>query len=317
MIISASRRTDIPAFYFEWFLKRLEKGFLYVRNPMNPSQISRIDITPEQTDCIVFWTKNPIPAIDRLKELDGYMYYFQFTLNAYPAQIESNLPSVRERIESFRYLASMIGKERMIWRYDPVFLTDKIDTDFHLENFEMIAGELKDSTQQVMFSVIDEYRKIRNNMINIGLRSMSKEEEGRLFGGMKVISDRYGLRLRSCAEKMDLAEYDIQPGKCIDDELISRLLKQDIKVKKDNNQREECGCAESVEIGAYNSCMHGCRYCYANLNDDFIRNNISLHDKNSPLLIGNVFAEDKINLRKTKRLRDDAVQLDFFQSSDS
>ena len=311
MIISASRRTDIPAFYFEWFLKRLDEGFFYVRNPMNPRQVSRIDIAPENTDCIVFWTKNPIPAIKRLGELNAYMYYFQYTLNNYPDMIESNLPSFTDRLEAFKELAGLIGKERVIWRYDPIFLTEDIDVKYHLENFEKIAEELQDSTEEVVVSLIDDYRKIRNNMKEIGLRQISIEEEELLFQGMKSISDRFGLRLSSCAETRNLALYGILPGKCIDDELISRLLKQPIIAKKDKNQREQCGCVESMEIGAYNTCTHGCRFCYANLNDNIIGENIAKHDRNSPLLIGDICEHDKITTRKTTNFRKSSQQLNF------
>lgn len=304
MIISASRRTDIPALYFEWFLNRVKAGYFDVKNPMNPKQVSRVIVTPENTDCIVFWTKNPIPSLKKLNELKKFLYYFQYTLNPYPNTIEKNLPSIESRINAFKELSNIIGKERVIWRYDPIFFTDKINVDFHIENFNKLVRELRGYTSEVNISILDDYRKIRNNMRNLNIKSMDYNAQEVLFTTFKKIADDYGLIIRSCSEKVDLIKFGIIPGKCIDDELISKLLGQKITIKKDKNQRDTCGCVESVEIGAYNTCTHGCRYCYANYCDETVKNNIRNHNISSSMIIGVTSDTDKINLRKIKVYKD-------------
>ncbi len=312
LIISASRRTDIPAFYFDWFLKRIDEGYLYVRNPMNIKQVSKVVITPENTDCIVFWTKNPIPVFEQLHRLEAFDYYFQYTVNAYPKSIESNIPSLKKRIEAFKKLAKMIGKERVIWRYDPILLTDEIDVDFHIKYFEYIAAELRESTQEVVVSIVDEYKMNQNNMKSIKSRSMTEEEQDRLFKSISHIALDYNLDIKSCAESVDLTQYGISAGKCIDEELISRIIGKKLDIKKDGNQREECLCVESIDIGAYNSCHHGCKYCYANYQEDTLMKNIKKHDIDSPLLIGEIKEEDKITLRKLRVYKKEDVQLKIF-----
>lgn len=312
LIISASRRTDIPAFYFDWFLNRIDDGFLYVRNPMNHKQVSKVLITSENTDCIVFWTKNPIPALEHLHRLESFDYYFQYTLNAYPIAIERNLPSLNKRISAFKCLARRIGPERVIWRYDPIILTDEIDVDFHIKKFEYIASELGEFTRQVVVSLIDDYKKNRNNLKSIKSRPMSKNEQDKLFKAISHIAVINHLRVTTCSESIDLTEYGINAGKCIDDELISRIIGKKLDIKKDPNQRDECLCVESIDIGAYDSCHHGCIYCYANDQEDTLMKNIKKHDIDSPLLIGEIEEEDKITLRKLRVYKNEDVQLKIF-----
>jgi len=159
MIISVSRRTDIPAFYSDWFFKRLEEGFVLVRNPMNPQQVSKVSLSKAVVDCFVFWTKNPKSMLEKLPLLAGYDYYFQFTLNPYDQEIEVNLPKKAEIIKTFIELSNLIGKDRVIWRYDPILLTDKITIGDHLEYFNILAGQLGDYTRKCVISFLDQYQK--------------------------------------------------------------------------------------------------------------------------------------------------------------
>ena len=310
MILSVSRRTDIPNYYSNWFLNRIKEGFLYVRNPMNTHQISRIDLSPDVVDCIVFWTKNPADMIEKLKYLEDYVYYFQFTLTGYGKDMEPNLPNKREElISTFRTLSEKTGKEKVIWRYDPVLISDRYTMDYHLKAFEEIASSLADDTDKVVISFVDLYAKTQRNTKELGIRQMTKNEMIRLAAQMAQIASKYHLIIESCAEQIDLQNVGIQHGSCIDKKLIEKLLGCRLLGEKDKNQREACGCLESIEVGAYNTCLNGCKYCYANVNDEKVKENVRLYDQDSPLLCGNIGLEDKITDRKVKSLKD--PQLSF------
>ena len=311
MILSASRRTDIPAFYSDWFLNRIKDGFLYVRNPMNPKQVSQVNLSPELIDAIVFWTKDPKALMNRLDELDRYKYYFQYTLNAYPQNIESNISHLEDRLDTFLNLSKKIGRDKVIWRYDPVFLTDTIGVKYHKDNFEQISNRLKNHTDTVVISIVDKYRKISKNMDFVKFREFEEEELEELMVFFKKTSETLGLNIQSCSEELDIAKYGIKAGKCIDDVLISKLTGNTINFKKDKNQRVVCGCVESVDIGAYNTCSHQCKYCYANYSNYVVKNNIGKHDKYSPFLIGQSMEGDKITIRKVATVKSIAIQTTF------
>ncbi len=308
MILSVSRRTDIPNYYADWFLARMKEGFLYVRNPMNVHQISKIDLSPEVVDCIVFWTKNPANMFDKLAYLQKYMYYFQFTLTGYGKDVEPNLPNKREElIPTFKRLADRIGKERVIWRYDPILISKRYSMDYHLKAFEEIASDLADYTEKVVISFVDLYSKTRRNAKELDIRQITNEEMIALAGKMARIASKYNLIIESCAEQMDLQEAGIQHGSCIDKKLIERLLGCKLIAEKDRNQRKECGCIESVEVGFYNTCLNGCKYCYANFSDNKVKDNVKLYDQDSPLLCGNIASDDKVTARKVKSLKDNQI----------
>lgn len=304
MILSVSRRTDIPNHYSEWFLNRIKEGFLYVRNPMNPHQISRIDLSPEVVDCIVFWTKNPANMIDHLKELKEYKYYFQFTLTGYGKDIEPNLPDKRtDLIETFKKLSRKIGKEKVIWRYDPILINDKYTVEYHLKAFEEIADSLKNHTERVIISFVDLYAKTQRNAKGINIQNMSDEQMYDMAKAMARIAKKNGLIIETCAEKTDLQSIGIKHGSCIDKELIERIIGCKLTVGKDKNQRKECGCIESIEVGTYDTCKNGCKYCYANYSDLKVQEKLGLYDVNSPLLCGVIAPNDKITYRKVKTFK--------------
>ena len=261
-------------------------------------------------DCIVFWTKNPADMIEKLKYLEDYVYYFQFTLTGYGKDMEPNLPNKREElISTFRTLSEKTGKEKVIWRYDPVLISDRYTMDYHLKAFEEIASSLADDTDKVVISFVDLYAKTQRNTKELGIRQMTKNEMIRLAAQMAQIASKYHLIIESCAEQIDLQNVGIQHGSCIDKKLIEKLLGCRLLGEKDKNQREACGCLESVEVGAYNTCLNGCKYCYANVNDEKVKENVRLYDQDSPLLCGNIGPEDKITDRKVKSLKD--PQLSF------
>ena len=264
MIISASRRTDIPAYYSEWFLNRIKERFVYVRNPMNMHQISKICLNPDIIDCIVFWSKNPKPMLSHLKSFKGYIYYFQFTLNPYKKDIEKSLPSKNEIIETFKVLSSIIGLQKVIWRYDPILLNDTYTISYHIDKFGEFANTLKGYTEKVTFSFIDFYKKITENIKLLEVIEISTEEKNIIAQNFSEIARNNNLSIDTCAEDIDLSKYGITHARCIDDRLISKITGNNLLVEKDKNQRPECGCVKSKDIGEYNTCSAGCVYCYAN-----------------------------------------------------
>ena len=312
MILSVSRRTDIPNYYSDWFIARIKEGFLYVRNPMDAHQISRIDLSPKVVDCIVFWTKNPANMIEKLEDLQKYMYYFQFTLTGYGKDVEPNLPNKRkEVIPTFKRLSEKIGKERVIWRYDPILINKRYTMDYHRKAFEEIASNLEDDTEKVVISFVDFYSKTQRNTRGLDIRQITNEERVELAGEMARIASKYHLIIETCAEQINLNEVGILHGSCIDKKRIERLLGCKLIVEKDKNQRGACGCFESVEVGAYNTCLNGCKYCYANFNNSKVEENVKLYNRDSALLCGKIPSDDRITERKVKSMKDN--QLSFLE----
>ena len=312
MIISASRRTDIPALYADWFMGRVREGFFHRVNPFNSRQVSGFSLKAEHVDAVCFWTKNPRPLMKHLDELDqrGLNYYFQFTLNPYDVLFEPNLPPREERLASFRELAARIGPQRVVWRYDPVILSNVTPLSWHLEQAQRIAGQLKGATLRLVFSFCDFYgqgegrlkRALRGSVIRLE-DITAPEHRATLEGlarGFRDIADCQGMTIFSCAEQLDLSALGIQHGACIDGALVRRLFGRPAAAKKDKNQRESCGCVESVDLGSYNSCHFGCSYCYANFNQGQIQGNHRRHDRDSPSLLGHHPGEIEIRTSLNK-----------------
>lgn len=294
MIVSVSRRTDIPAFYTEWFLNRIKEGYVDVVNPFNTKQVNRISLLKEDVDCFVFWTKNPKPLLDRIDELDGYNYYFQYTLNSYGPDMEPNVPSKsKELIDTFIELSKKIGKEKVIWRYDPIILTEKYTVEWHLKYFESLAKKLAGYTEKCVFSFVDLYAKTKRNTKDINLVELSEEHMDKIAQAMSIIAKRYNIELTTCCEQIDLEKYGIKHNSCIDEDLIERLFNIVVSDKKDG-QREHCGCVKCNDIGAYNTCLHKCKYCYATFNNDMVEKNTLLHNPKSSLIIGELTDDMKI-----------------------
>lgn len=305
MIISASRRTDIPSYYSEWFYNRIREGFVLVRNPMNFHQVSRIDLSPELVDGIVFWTKNPAPMLKRLKELEAYAYYVQFTLTPYGTDVEPKLPSKREvLIPGFVELSDRIGAERVIWRYDPVLLSQTYPLERHIRDFEELAMLLKGYTKKCIISFLDMYKNTRRNREKLGFAPITAADMVRLAEAFSGTAKRCGMELCTCSETIELGAYGISHGSCIDRELFERLTGVGFRVDRDPNQRKACGCASSIDIGAYNSCKNLCGYCYANYSVGMVERNHRLHNPESPLLFGELGEEDRVTERKMVSLRD-------------
>lgn len=304
MIISASRRTDIPAFYPDWFLQRVKQGFVYVRNPRNRKQVSRISLRPEVIDGIVFWTKNASPLLQYLPELDcrEYCYYVQFTVNSYQTDLEPNVPPKAEVLETFKRLSDAIGPERVIWRYDPILLSETYTVDDHIACFERFARTLEQYTRTCVISFVDIYQKIARRLKDAGARAVSPQERLALAMRLHDIASSCGLVLETCAEEADYAALGIRHGRCIDDALIGRLLGRTLRVGKDASQRLACGCVSSIDIGAYNTCAHGCKYCYATDSETAVAGHVARYNPLSPLLCADVGDDTVITERDMKQL---------------
>ncbi|MCF8127819.1 MAG: DUF1848 domain-containing protein [Deltaproteobacteria bacterium] len=293
MIISASRRTDIPAFYARWFMNRIREGYCTVPNPFNPNQVSRISLKPEDIDIIVFWTRYARPFMPFLNELDnrGYRYYFLYTLMNNPRALEPKSPSYQKSLNTFRRLAERIGSEKVVWRYDPIVFTRITDPNFHKETYQHIAEQLKGYTGRSIISMVDIYRKARKRLKLLeeqGIPILEPPEENlkELMKSISASAAMNGMEIQSCAEDPKLAFYGIQPGKCIDDELIRRVFGLEITHLKDPSQRSYCGCVASRDIGMYETCLFGCVYCYATTCLDRAVERHSKSDAHSPSLTG-------------------------------
>lgn len=305
MIISASRRTDIPSYYSEWFYNRIKKGYVYVRNPMNYHHISKISLSPDVVDGIVFWTKNPAPMLARLNELDAYTYYFQFTLNSYGTDIETNVPSKNDIvIPTFQKLSSRIGKERVVWRYDPILFNEKYTMEYHVKYFRLLADKLSDYTEKCTVSFLDFYKNTQRNIAPLGIIPPSPGQVDEIMGLFSAIAKERGIYIDTCAEEVELDKFGIGHARCIDKERFERIGNYRLDVEKDKNQRAICGCMASIDIGTYNTCKNGCLYCYANYSQKTVAANNSLHDPNSPLLFGEVLDDDVIKERNMHSCRE-------------
>lgn len=300
MILSASRRTDIPAFYSEWFINRLKAGYVYVRNPRNPHRISSVTLNTDVVDCIVFWSKNPWPMLRKLETIDkmGYPYYFQFTITPYEQHVEKGLPSKIALMETFKELSNTIGKERVIWRYDPVMISETYSVPYHLDVFGKMCDTLGGYTNKCIFSFIDLYPKVQKSVEGIADHEVHSVDKIQIAQGFSEIGKTHNLVLETCAEAIDLSLYGISPSSCIEPITIENIIGYPIHGKKDPNQRPACGCFESIDIGAYDSCSHGCVYCYATTHEKTVCKNIQRHDPRSPLLIGHPQGDEIITERE-------------------
>ena len=310
MIISASRRTDIPTYYSEWFFNRLREGYVLVRNPMNARQISRISLSPEAVDGIVFWTKNPVPMLSRLGELEPYPYYFQFTLTAYGRDVEPNLPGKNGvLIPAFQELSRMAGRERVVWRYDPIFLSDRYTVEYHCRYFRVLAAKLGEYTEKCTVSFLDFYRSTARNMRSLHIREMTAAQQREMMERFSEIAGEYGLYIDTCSEAISLEDLGVSHASCVDRERLERIGGYRLKVGRDRNQRKECGCAASVDIGAYDTCGNGCLYCYATDSPPRAAERVRAHRPDSPILFGTVGPEDVIREREAVSLREQQLSL--------
>lgn len=298
MFLSISRRTDIPSLYGDWLVNRFKAGYVYVRNPMNIHSVSKINLNSPGIDGIVFWTKNAINFIDHLDFFSSYPFYFQYTINPYSSDYETNIIKKEFIINNFIDISKKIGSDRIIWRYDPIFLNNSLTYAYHIKYFEYLCRKLSGFTKRCVFSFLDMYKKCERNVKDYFIESPRENQMIDLASAFASIARKYCISLETCGEVIDLNFLGIKHGKCIDDEIFTKITGYKYKSRKDKNQRSECGCIDSIDLGQYNSCINGCVYCYANYNKELAAYNFAKHNVLSPLLIGDVEINDKIRERK-------------------
>ena len=294
MILNVSGRTDIVAFYSKWFLNRLNEGYVDVRNPFNPNLVSRINF--EDVDLILFCTKNPIPIIDKLDDIK-IPYIFHVTITPYKNDIEPNLPSKSDIIEAVKKISTTIGIENVYVRYDPIFISEKYNVEYHIKAFTKLCSLLKGYVKTIIVSFIDNYQNVRKNLPYLKYRSFTEEDYKLIGENFSKIAKNNNMVVQTCFEERNLTEYGFIKGECMSKELAFKLTGKTYK-KWQARKGSACNCVELVDIGMYNSCNHLCKYCYANYDESKVKININNHDINSSLLIGHINSNDIIKPRK-------------------
>lgn len=308
MILNTGSRTDIPAYYSDWFYHRIKAGYVLVRNPYYPTQITKYRLSPDVIDVMVFCTKNPQPMLDRLSLLSAFDTFWFVTITPYGAEIEPHVPPKEQVIASFRQLSAAVGSSRISWRYDPVFITDKYSVACHIEQFHQMAEALFGYTTQCVVSFIDLYEKTKRNFR--GIRSVTSREQDTLTEAFSQIAKRNDLQIHLCCENKSLVRENVDADGCMSKTVFEKALGCRLDVPKKKAARSECSCLLGADIGAYNTCEHGCLYCYANYDKETVAKNRKLHNALSPLLIGEVSGQDVIKPAEQKSWKNG--QLDMF-----
>lgn len=294
MILFASGRTDIPAFYSNWFINRVKAGFVDVRNPFNQKLVSRIYFS--DVDLIMFCSKNPLPMINKLDILKVPVL-FHVTITPYSKDVEPNIPDKRLIIEGVKKLSLVLGIDNVVVRYDPIFLSDKYNVDYHIKAFDKLCKNLNGYVNKIIVSFMDEYKNVRSNKNILKYRAFTREDYKKIGEAFSKSAYDNGMSVQTCFEDEDLTEYGFVKGECLSHELAYILTGK--KFKSSNVRKEKkCECVQMVDIGDYNSCMHMCKYCYANYDEKAVSNNFERHDDNSSLLIGSIQRDDVIKVRK-------------------
>ena len=292
MIINTGQRTDIPAFYSEWFVNRLKAGFVLARNPYNPQRITRYRLTPDVVDVIGFCTKNPAPMLPHMELLRPFGQYWYVTITPYGRDIEPHVPNKLRVLDSFKRLSEIVGVNSVGWRYDPILISEEWPVERHIKAFEYMARALQGYTETAVISFIDLYEKTKRNFPEA--KTVSLEDRMTLGKAMAEICGRCGMTLRPCAEGNELAPFGADCSGCMTAAMYEQAIGQRLKIPSRAPARKACACYLGGDIGAYNSCGHLCRYCYANYDAEVVRANMKAHDPQSPLLIGRVMPGDEI-----------------------
>ncbi len=313
MILNTGSRTDIPAYYSEWFYNRIREGYVLVRNPYYPSQVTRYLLNPEVIDIMVFCTKNPLPMLkdiaSRKTLLSTFDTFWFVTITPYEADIEPFVPPKEQVIASFQQLSDLTGKQRISWRYDPVFITEKYSVACHIRQFAAMAKILSDYTGQCVVSFIDLYEKTKKNFC--GIRSVTHEEQEQLIEAFSETARAYGIQIHLCCENAALARENVDADGCMSKAVLEKALGCKLDVPQKKMARAECACLLGADIGAYNTCGHGCLYCYANYDKVTVNSNMRNHDPRSPFLIGNQREDDLVRDAAQKSWKNG--QLDLFE----
>lgn len=304
MILNVSGRTDIVAFYPEWFKNRYQAGFVDVRNPFNYHQVSRINFS--DVDAILFCSKNPTPIANFLPQISQPVI-FHITLTSYLSDIEPFVPKKTEVIKSIKQISEIVGAERTYVRYDPILLNDKYTIEYHLAAFDKLCAELEEVVNHFIVSFVDIYKNVKRNMMFLKLRDFTEEDYQRIGEGFSRSAAKHGQTVQTCFEQRNLAEYGFMPGECMSHEMARKLTGKDFPEWTARKERN-CHCVQMVDIGSYNSCGHRCKYCYANYDEGCIAANFMKHIPTSTMLVGELEPEDIVTVRKDNALKTKSAQ---------
>lgn len=296
MILNISGRTDIVAFYSDWLINRLNEGFIDVRNPFNKKMVSRIML--DDVDLLFFCTKNPIPILNKLKDIKKKIY-FHVTLTSYKKEIEPNLPPKKDIIEAIKKLSNIIGKDNLVIRYDPIFISDEYNLEYHTKAFDKLCELLDGYVNKILIHFIDDYKNVRNNYNILNFRTLTENDYKIIGKSFSESAKKHNILLHTCNEERDLTEYGLIKDDCISKELAFKLTGKIYKKKWKARKDLVCECVEMIDIGAYNSCKHFCKYCYANYDEKVVNDNYRHHNPNSSLLIGELQDDDIIKIRSS------------------
>ena len=310
MILNTGSRTDIPAFYAEWFVRRVREGFVMARSPYDPRRITRYILDPAVVDLIVFCTKNPAPLLTHGEALAPFRQFWGVTVTPYGTDIEPQAPSVEAAMESIRTLARVVGSRAVHWRYDPVLITEKYTLEFHKSSFRRMAEGLAGAVENCVVSFVDLYQKTKRNFPS--LREVHAEERLALGEVFAAVGREFGIKVRTCLEGDDLAPFGIDTGGCMTQAVLEEAAGCRFRVPRLAAARKGCACLLGNDIGAYNTCAHFCRYCYANASAAAVRRNRALHDPASPLLVGHVESGDIVQDARQVSYVMESEQMDLF-----
>lgn len=309
MIIHTGLRTDIPAFYSKWFINRLKAGFVLVRNPYNPVSVTKYSLSPEVVDLISFCTKNPAPMLPYMEALRPYGQYWFVTITPYGREIEPNVPPKEQVMEDFKKLSDAVGVDSVSWRYDPVFITETYSLERHLQDFETMAKTLAGYTHTCVISFIDLYQKVLRNFPEV--RTVGRQERIQIGKAFAEIGRKYDMTIKACAEGDELAPCGVDCNGCMTVETFETALHGKLHIPKRKPSREECACFLGNDIGAYHTCGHLCKYCYANYDEATVKQNMRLHNPDSPFLLGDFMPEDQVHEAKQESWLDGQLRLEF------
>ncbi len=308
MILLASGRCDIPAFYSEWFYRRLKEGYVDVRNPYDPHSISRIYLNERNVDGIAFCTKNPIPMLSRLHEI-FFPYMFHITITPYHSDMEPYVADKQKILCAVKELSDRIGRERVFVRYDPILLNARYTVRYHAQAFEQLCRQLQGYIAGCILSFVDDYKNLRAHQKEIQLYPMKEEKMKEIAFYIGEIAKRYHISVQTCAEEIDLQAYGILNTPCFERQHMTRLFQRNLAENEKQGVRKNCACLPTVDIGDYNCCRHLCKYCYANYDEKQIIERMKRHDPYSSVLIGHVTKEDTVHIREEKTVRQETLSL--------
>ena len=293
MILNTGSRTDIPAYYSGWFYNRINEGYVLTRNPFNPNLVLKYELNPQIIDILSFCTKNPKPMLNRLNELDLYRQFWFITLTPYGKDIEPNVPNKLDVLDSIKELSNIIGYKNVSLRYDPIFINDKYSMNYHIRAFNKILSELEGKINFCVISFIDLYEKTKRNFPEV--KEVSVIEQEYLTEQFVQIAKKYNIEIHTCCENSSLARLGVNVSGCMTKEIFETVFNERLIIPNSKKSvRDGCDCLLGSDIGMYNTCLHGCKYCYANYDMNLVKQNYLRHNPNSPLLIGELKKEDII-----------------------